>query len=534
MGKTLVLKCPGTVTGDGFRKLENYVGIEFTRNSSDGGGTNGYHKMIGDEELLSTLPLLNKIKPALVKNGAVTAYLNGTNFYKDEDGGDVDVTCADGSDIMIAYPKMYAIIGGTNATYERFIFSDAPFSYDGDEAEEIDSWGETPDYEVIVNGVARSIYQDGTISNTTGATGTGDSAGFFERAGFPATYSTRGGFESAARAKNSSTTSNLPYCNGTMLDWEVLLGLLYLECRTKNIASVFGHGISSNVAVTADNWGTVSGIRVDGTAYHTWGDLTAYGWNGTVGTTSSVLSYVRDALQWHLLHSMDAQMEVSKDTTKFESVSNSDGEALQGIGNGVMTGVYTKTVTFTANCALTADEAIAQHTFECVYRVPVWRGKTGMYGQIWSHMSGYDVVKYTDSNSVNHNILYRAKSVAAIDTDTTEGEQTSETAWNFTKTYERVGDIGYQDGWMKNTVCNSAGRSLVVATGVGAAINNYQSSYSWHDNTIVVGKYYRKTAGLLGGYAVDGTCVPRVVDVAVAPSYAHAAIGSRFRVKLEA
>ena len=56
MSKALIIQTPGTMTGSGGKKLENYVGIEFTRGASDGGGTNGYHKMIGDEELLSTLP----------------------------------------------------------------------------------------------------------------------------------------------------------------------------------------------------------------------------------------------------------------------------------------------------------------------------------------------------------------------------------------------------------------------------------------------------------------------------------------------
>ena len=98
MSEAIIIQTPGTMTGSKGKKLENYVGIEFTRGASNNGGEHGYHKMIGDEELLKNLPLFDQIKLALVKDAAVTSVLNQTNINKTADGGNVDLTGADGSD----------------------------------------------------------------------------------------------------------------------------------------------------------------------------------------------------------------------------------------------------------------------------------------------------------------------------------------------------------------------------------------------------------------------------------------------------
>lgn len=128
----------------GLRKLEHYYGIEFTRGASNQGGDNGYHKMIGDESLLKEMRFHNQIKIANVKNAETKAYINQVNWNKNEDGSNAIVDGTDGSDIMQVHTKgVYAICGGTNAVYERYIVSDQPFSYDGDEAKYYPAYGET-------------------------------------------------------------------------------------------------------------------------------------------------------------------------------------------------------------------------------------------------------------------------------------------------------------------------------------------------------------------------------------------------------
>ena len=167
MTKGLKIVLPSSVTDDGsLRKLEHYYGIEFLRGASNGGGDNGYYKLIGDETLMSEMRFHNQIKIAAVKDAQISYLLNQTNWTLTDGGAAADLTGANGEDIMQVHTgKVYAILGGTNATYERFIVSDQPFSYDGDVAVEYTGFGETPDYEVIKDGKARSIY-DETILGT--------------------------------------------------------------------------------------------------------------------------------------------------------------------------------------------------------------------------------------------------------------------------------------------------------------------------------------------------------------------------------
>lgn len=126
--KGLKIVCPSSVSDpSGLRKLEHYYGIEFTRGASNGGGDNGYHRMIGDASLLKEMRFHNQMKIAAVKDAETTAILNQVNWNKLEGGAASVLDGSDGSDIMQLHTKdVYAIIGGTNPTYERFIVSDQP------------------------------------------------------------------------------------------------------------------------------------------------------------------------------------------------------------------------------------------------------------------------------------------------------------------------------------------------------------------------------------------------------------------------
>lgn len=161
LNQCLVLQTPGVMVGGTGKKLNNFVGIEFTRGASDNGGVNGYHKMLGDEELISSLDLFNKsIKLALINNAETKAILNQLNINKTDEGADVDLACPDGSDIMQRVDGMWAILGGTDPTYERFIYSDTYFEYGNDKAIYYEVHAEAPDKLVVVDGKSRSIFSN--------------------------------------------------------------------------------------------------------------------------------------------------------------------------------------------------------------------------------------------------------------------------------------------------------------------------------------------------------------------------------------
>lgn len=533
--KTLVIQCPGTVSGSGFRKLENYVGIEFVRGASNGGGDNGYYQMIGDEELLETLPLFNSIHLATVNDAVAASTIQG--WTEDDSDGDV----------MQVFPTMYAILGGTNATYERYIFSDSEFTYDGDTAVEISAWGECPDWEVQVSGssVARSI-MGGTNSYSASSVSSHiyadedltTSYSEFTGTGWPLIWNSRYNFERFARAKNDDTTSNIPYCNGTQLDLEVVMGILFVECRTKNINSIFGQGLSSNATPTADTWGkTVSGFRITDSD----GEYHYYTLNGTtyIAGTSTNLRNAIGIQYYACTRVLEVQNSIytGDGNWTLNSVTNSDGDALYDTTGG--TGIAVRKYSFYISnwASASGDEEGETVLCELALCVPMWRWRTNLYGNIWSWLSGYEVVNYADEDGTVHNDLYRAPSISAITTDSTSSTSETQTSledFPFVSTYEKVDDLGYSSGWCSEAL-SVDGRVLVTAIkgSNSAGLNNYESAYSLLSSTVSNEGYYTRKGVILGGAVAFSDCSLRYSDAYYAPSISSSYFGSRFRVALD-
>lgn len=146
-------------------------------------------------------------------------------------------------------------------------------------------------------------------------------------------------------------------------------------------------------------------------------------------------------------------------------------------------------------------------------------------------MSGYDVINYRGvGESSDHNLLYRAKSIADIITDGENNEHADiNQKFGVESVYEFVCDLGSTSGWCKDTVIKD-GISLAVAMNSGADINNYQSAYmSISNNTTNVRK--RKIC-LFGGAANLSYDVPRYYTMNNDVTYARPTVGGRFRCRL--
>lgn len=541
--KSLNIKLPSAVSDPtGLRKLEHYYGIEFTRGASNGGGNNGYHKMIGDESLLREMRFHNQMKIASVRNAEVNAILKQTNWRQNEDGSASILNGADGSDIMQVHTKdVYAIIGGNHPLYERFIVSDKPFSYDGEEAKLYPAYGESPDYETILNGVSRSIRDENAIG-THGAgliTGCTDpNFGSANAGGFPKTSVSRYGYEQYARAKNPDSNSNFPYMNICNQDLELTQAFMFIEFRTKQLNSILGHGISSNAAPNATTWGRVSGFRLTDDngqtyRYHTFGTQMFLN-DATTGT--NMWNILCNSCP--LLKMFEAQLAVS-DGVALETVSDSDGNPIAGPSDGVMTGIFTKTFSFNIqNAAIAAGGEKKTWKVDCVLRVPVWRGRTRLWGNVLQWYSGYEVVKYLGEDGTHHR-LYRSPSVEALVKDSDEAAKTALGQFGFEKVYEDLGELPLVTAadrlaWgsgMAKAQNGSISTAVVKDTIAGAGLYNYESSAVYFAGNAVADQYVRRGVRFGDGADAGSACL-RLASAYCAPSNAYAYLGSGFRVTL--
>lgn len=529
MTKGLKIVLPSSVTDDGsLRKLEHYYGIEFLRGASNGGGDNGYYKLIGDETLMSEMRFHNQIKIAAVKDAQISYLLNQTNWTLTDGGAAADLTGANGEDIMQVHTgKVYAILGGTNATYERFIVSDQPFSYDGDVAVEYTGFGETPDYEVIKDGKARSIYDEtvlGTQNDANAQVLTNETSGLgmnSARGGFPTTSISRYGYEAYARAKNGNASSYAPYAPINCFDIELAQAFMFIEFRTKQLQNCLGHGLSSNAAPDANSWGKVTGVR-----YQFAGDSTIY--YATLSTTINAGG--SNITFWQLINNnsplwkmFEAQRAVSTGSS-LEAVKNSDGEAVQGMGDGVMTGIYTKQFQIKANIAPANSSDAKECTITYCFRIPVWRGRTRLWGHMAQWYSGYEVTK-SAASGVNKHTLYRAKSIEGMVKDS------SDTEFGYETSYDNLG-LFAASGYAKNMVTFN-GISTAIGSDTGAARENYESAGVWSDAAVIPDGTKVRKGVRFGDGAYSAGAVLRCAGVGAAPSAAESGIGSGFHVTLE-
>jgi hypothetical protein len=520
----------------GLKKLEHYTGIEFTRGASDGGGVNGYHKLIGDETLIKEQRFLNMMKVCAVKDAKITHTLNQTNWNKYDTGEDSVLDGTDGADIMACFPNgIYAILGGTDETYERFIISDSAFSYDGDYAMYIPPIALPTDHATVWNGVARMIRNNSVAGSTAAGSGTNFSTtdyGTTDGGGYPRTLISRKESETCARAKNEDAGNGpyLPYYN---LCLELYQALLFIEFRTKNLNGVLGHAISSNVIPTAATWGTVSGWRAtsdNGSTYIYGGFGTNVYVSGTAINMGNVINR-----NYSLLKIFESQLAVSGGDT-LEKVKNADGEYVQNVDDGVMTGIWTKRFSFTLdNVSSTQAGEQATWSVDVILRQPIVRGAIVRYGNIQDWVSGYETIKTVDEDGAITNTLYRCDDYTKLSYTTNETIPDSE-LFDFETNYTKIGSFPeIKSGinfWAKD-IWTDNGISTAIGENLGGNMGTFENSYVILTAGAVSGKKRRHNVRF-GGKADSSTDALRYADFSPTPfSYATASSGFAFCVLLD-
>lgn len=537
--KELKIVLPSAVTDTkGLRKLEHYYGIEFVRGASNQGGDNGYHRMIGDASLLKEMRFHNQIKIASVKDAQIVNVLNPTNWRQTESGASAVLDGTDSADIMQVHTDgVYAIIGGSNATYERFIVSDRPFTYDGDVAKYYPAYGETPDYATLLNGAMRSIRNEGVIGTQAAGKGVNHSDSSYGTgatgAGFPRTTLSRNDFERYARSKNTDSNANKPYTNISNQDLELTAAFMFIEFRTKQLCTALGYGISSNAAPTAGNWGKVTGFRMTNDGGATYRYLTFGGAMYVDGIATNMWEILNGSCP--ITKMFEAQLAVS-DGSEIEIVNDSDGNAVQGKSQGVMTGIWTKKFTFDIRAAATSGGEVSTWKVDAVLRIPIWRGRTRLWGHLFQRSSGYELLKYISMGGELHHIAYRSPSIDALVTDIDEAVYTSEGNYAFEETYEKVGELptatGASVGFWATKMLALNGISTAIGGESGGSASTHESTYFFAGNGGLATSQCKRFAVSFGGGANEASCGLRYANGSIALSSATSAAGSGFRVEL--
>jgi hypothetical protein len=177
-------------------------------------------------------------------------YLQKTDWTKNEDGSASILDGSDGLDVMLQFPHCWMLLGGSNSTYERWIVSDGPFTYDGDQATEIKSFVHVPDCCTIdINGKSRCVRNE--TADFAGS-GSGATAGGL---GYSRTSKSRYQFETAAWAKGDGWNP-LFY-----RDRVFIAGMIYIEFKTKNLKGSAALNSSGPANWSSANWAAYNGYN---------------------------------------------------------------------------------------------------------------------------------------------------------------------------------------------------------------------------------------------------------------------------------
>jgi hypothetical protein len=511
-------------------------GVEFTR-----GLDPAMTRWIGDTVYQSRHPVMAMFRVAKVKDGKVTGYFNQVNLFKMEDGTDsniiIDGTIVtdDGSDVMLVNESpIYVLNGGTNETYERRLVGKAPFVYDGDAAIEIPAHGVCIDYSTIKDGKQRSI-RDSTVAGTAGA-GIGGISYLANGLGGIKAGVSRFNYELYARAKNTDTSKNVPYCNSFWLDRDVWHTLLCIKFKTKDYhgSAYAGKALSSNDgAPTVSTWGTVTGVRVTET------NATLSYYNLSSGRFSSASG--QPAVNfWNLLNGQrpllkmfEAQLALSyayANSIAPNTDFSYDGATYQyaniaghnGLADAEMTGKLRKkvTVSFTGR-DVTNNVDVTNMPIDYLLEQVIIKCRVATWGHMFCWTSGIDA--WTDNTNYH---FYQTADVNKATIDTDSAEKDHGVKYAFEDTYDKVTQIANGDDW----VLRMNNKSLIIKT-LGGSLHTGECAYSSKSGTATAGKKARKGV-YFGGTAYSSNASSRYAYASSAATATYTDIAGGFRVAL--
>ena len=514
-------------------------GVEFTR-----GLDPAMTRWIGNTAYQSSHPVMAMFKVAKVKDGKVTGYFNQVNLFKMEDGTDsniiIDGTIVtdDGSDVMLVNESpIYVLNGGTKETYERRLVSKVPFVYDGDAAIEIPAHGVCIDYSTIKDGKQRSI-RDNTVAGT-GGTGIGGISYLADGLGGIKAEVSRFDYELYARAKNTDTSKNVPYCNSFWLDRDVWHTLLCIKFKTKDYhgSAYADKALSSNdSAPTVSTWDTVTGVRVtEKNATLRYYNLSNSRFSSASGRPSdnfwTLLNGQRPllkmfeaqlALSYAYANSIAPNTDFSYDGATYQ-YSNITGH--NGLAEGEMTAKLRKkvAVSFTGR-DVTNNVDVTNMPIDYLLEQVIIKGRVATWGHLYTWTSGIDA--WTDNTNYH---FYQTADVNKVTIDTDSAEKDLGVKYAFEDTYQKVQQIANGSGW----VLRMNNNSLIIKT-PGGSLHTGECALLYESGTATAGKKARKGVffGGLASSSLTGHASSRSANASYSPTNTFTSFAGGFRVEL--
>ena len=536
-----------------------------------------YPCLVGTK-LSSTDDEVGKILYVLKKFGAVT--IDDTPMWEDLDGNHHAIDGSEGDLLICNIEPYYQIFGQhviQGTTYDVFLMSRTPFTWQGIDAEPVAKFGTSPDYCVShqdTDGVTRmhSVYNpdwSGSYSAPVGVTGkyiyttdpdTGDIVETYDEnetllggaGGLHTTDLDLPTGEQRAMNLNPDTTKTVPWMNQTAHVCELMQCLLLAEGGTFDAhkASLMGSGFCTNDGATAAaDWeaagsGAKNGMRyVDkngNTQYRNFGWMsgnTASAFMLNISSTANMINSWRNP--WHIMEALRAVSHAIQEGVhelewftfegnkyKYRSVDGFNGPA-----QGEMTCVVWKMIStkFTSAAKDPSDgtTSLDGNRADFLVSTALLHGVTTQVSPSW-WVSG---LVFTEDASQNYEAyMERDQEQLSI---TPYGDKATSEAWPFESNYLHVGSFTVGEGYRKNYSNQALMIPNTNANKSGAGLHTYVGAYNWFTGGAAPSGKKSVRGFRRGNYAHYTYLSPLTINAPDSPSFAYSyiAFGTCCRIR---
>lgn len=512
---------------------------------------------------------LDVIHPCLVEKGTgrLLHILQNLNFEKDKDGNPRKIDGSEGEVYITNTEPIYHITGHVyvnGVSYDVFLRSLYPFTWQGKEAEVIEPFGLSPDNCVAHrddDGVTRmhSVYNPewaGSYYAMNGFVGkyvyegignamtdTYDASGaLFDGAGGLASVNislTNG--EQYAMNMNEDTTKTVPFFNEHAYALELFIGHMLAEGGTYDAhnAALMGSGFTANDNVTtaahfnADNEPAVNGARYLGGDDKTtrYVGNASYGqWfaNGTKNYPPTMLT--NWSSPWKIMERQRVMAYAIErnipELTWFAFEGNKykwrSINGFAGPNDGVMTCVVFK-IFSTKFAAGTVDidggASLEGHRIDFMITGAMYRGwSTDVSPSRWD--SG--LIFTTDNTALYKAYIQRDQSKMI---KSASADANADTVLQFEEIYEYIGSVQLTNGYRRDFSDGSIFHAKSTVLAKNAALHTYIGAFNWYDSKSSAAGLRSVRGFRRGYYAYAAALSPCTVNANHAPSYANSFLG---------